>query len=67
MNVAEKIWTIKTQNSSQRKNIGFIRKKNDTICALIVFGIKDKQCQFLDHKIFNHGKKNYWSSDYLNK
>ena len=53
MNVAEKIWTIKTQNSSQRKNIGFINKKNDTICASIVYEKNVKQWKFLDHKTNN--------------
>lgn len=43
VNVAGNRWTIKTQNLSQKKNIGFIAKKNDTICAWIVYGKNVKQ------------------------
>jgi hypothetical protein len=38
---------------SQKRNIGFIRKKNDIICASIVYGKNVKQWKFLDHKTNN--------------
>lgn len=52
MNVVERIWTIRTQNLSQKRNIDFTNKKNDIICASIVFGKNVNQWKFLDHKMW---------------